>query len=417
MNSRTKSQIAWALYDWGNSAFATTVLAGLFPVFFKQYWRTGVPPEESTAQLAVFNTAAGVLIALLAPLLGAIADCAGGRKRLLALFTMTGTIATASLALVGQEGWLAAGLLFAAGIVSFQGAIIFYDALIVEVAQDREVDWVSALGYSLGYLGGGLLFALNVAMTLKPEWFGLSGRVQAVKVSFVTVALWWGAFTVPLLLGVRERTPAGNPGWGRALHLGLHQLRGTLRELLARRPLLLFLVAYIIYIDGVGTVIRMATDFGLSIGLRSDSLITALLLVQFIGFPAALAFGKLGQKIGARKGILIGLGVYTGAILWGSQMTEGWEFYILAALIGLVQGGVQALSRSFFARLVPPARAGEFFGLYNMVGKFAALFGPALMGTVTWVSGSTRIGIVSLVLLFVVGGGLLMKVDLSRDGS
>lgn len=405
---KRRPQIAWALYDWGNSAFATTVLAGFFPIFYKQFWHPDVAVEQSTFELGAFNTGAGFLVALLAPIIGAIADHSSGKKRFLAVFTALGVLATAALAVAGSGAWMTAGLLFAVGIIGFQGSMIFYDALLVEVAGPEEVDWVSALGYALGYLGGGVLFAVNVAMTLKPELFGLSGKSQAVQVSFVTVAVWWALFTIPLMLQVREQpAPGAGRGAGAAIRDGLVQLAGTVRHIRSLRPVLIFLIGYIIYIDGVGTVIRMAVDFGLSLGFPSESLIIALLLVQFVGFPAALVFGKVGQHLGARRGIFIGLAIYIVATLWGSQMTSVKEFYGLAILIGLVQGGVQSLSRSLFARLIPTDKAGEFFGFYNMVGKFAALIGPALMGTVGLVTGSTRWGIASLVLLFLVGGAFL----------
>lgn len=411
MSTPRRQQISWALYDWGNSAFATTVLAGFFPIFFKQYWHSDVPAVESTFHLAVFNTVAGIVVALLAPILGAIADRAGRKKTFLTVAAIVGIAATAALAGVGSGSWMAAGLLFALGIVAFEVSLIFYDALLLDVSGPGEVDWVSALGYSLGYLGGGLLFAVNVAMTLKPEFFGLADASQAVKVSFVSVAVWWGVFTIPLLADVREKLRAPTAGAAAsAVREGLRQIADTFREIRALRPVLLFLAAYIIYIDGVGTVIRMAVDFGLSIGFSSESLIIALLIVQFVGFPAALVFGSLGRRLGPRAGIFIGLGVYMFATIWGSQMTSVKEFYFLAILIGLVQGGVQSLSRSLYARLIPPDKSGEFFGFYNMLGKFAAIIGPTLMGAVSLLAGSTRAGMLSLVLLFLGGGALLTRV-------
>lgn len=414
--SLRRQQISWALYDWANSAFATTVMAGFFPIFYKQYWRPDVAVEQSTFELGVFNTVAGIVVALMAPILGAIADRAAGKKRFLATSAILGIAATAALAGVASGSWLAAGVLFALGVIAFEISLIFYDALLLDVSGPGEVDWVSALGYSMGYLGGGLLFAVNVWMTIRPATFGLADASQAIKISFISVAVWWLVFTLPLLFGVREIRRVAEPGPSMgAIRAGLQQLAGTFKQVRNLKPVFLFLIGYLIYIDGVGTVIRMAVDFGLSLGFSRDSLIKALLIVQFVGFPAALVFGQLGKRLGAKTGIFIGLAVYIFATVWGSQMTNEREFYVLAIIIGLVQGGVQSLSRSLYARLIPQDKAGEFFGFYNMLGKFAALFGPMLMGTVSLMTGSTRMGILSLSSLFIIGGIILALVPVKQD--
>jgi UMF1 family MFS transporter len=406
---RRRAVLAWALYDWANSAFATTVMAGFFPLFFKQYWNSGVEATVSTFRLGLANSAAGVLVALAAPVLGAIADRGGGRKRFLGLFLTLGVVCTGALYGVSRGGWVAAAVMYAAAVVGFSGANIFYDALLVEVAREDRLDWVSALGFSLGYLGGGVLFAFNVALTLWPWVFGLADAAAAVRVSFLSVAVWWVLFSVPLFAWVPER---GRQGATVALvGQGFRQLAATFREVRRLKVAFTFLVAYWIYIDGVDTIVRMAVDFGLSIGLEQKSLITALLLVQFVGFPAALVFGRLGQGIGAKRGILLGLVVYLGVTVWGAFLDSPAEFYGLAVAIGLVQGGVQALSRSLFARLIPPGRSAEFFGFYNMMGKFAAVVGPLLMGWVGLLTGSSRASILAVAVLFLVGGGLLLAVD------
>ena len=404
-----RNAVAWALYDCGNSAFSTTVMAGFFPLFFKQYWSAGASVTESTSQLGWANSLASVIVALMAPLLGAIADAGNAKKRWLAGFAALGCCATAGLSLVAKGEWQQAAALYALATVGFAASLVFYDALIVSVADDSESDRVSALGYSLGYLGGGVLFAVNVAMTLKPELFGLADKAAGVKVSFVTVALWWAVFTLPLLLRVRERERPVNvtqPALGRALA----QLRSTFARVRSMPEVWRFLLAYWLYIDAVDTVIRMAVDYGLSLGLPSESLIIALLITQFVGFPAAIVFAKLSGRIGTQRSILLGIVVYIGVTVMGYFMTTAAEFYALAIVIGLVQGGVQALSRSFYSRLIPENEAGEFFGFYNMLGKFAAVIGPLLMGVVGVLTGSPRLAILSLVILFVAGGLLLMRV-------
>ena len=401
--------MSWALYDWANSAFATTVMAGFFPVFFKQFWSAGAEVTVSTFRLGLANGLGSFAIALLAPLLGAIADRGGARVRTLALFTVLGAAMTGALYWLGRGDWEAAVALYVLASFGFAGGIIFYDSLLLDVARHDELDLVSAWGYALGYLGGGLLFTVNVAMTLRPAWFGLADAAEAVRLSFITVAAWWLLFSLPVFLFVRETRPAGRPGFVEAARAGFRELRMTLSQVRRYRPLAWFLLAYWLYIDGVNTVIKMAVDYGLSLGFPQQSLIAALLLTQFIAFPAAMAFGWLGTRIGARNGIFIAIGVYTAATLGAYRLDSVGEFYALACMIGLVQGGIQSLSRSYFGALVPAGKQGEFFGFYNMMGKFAAVLGPVLVGVTALASGSPRAGILSIVILFVGGAAVLWK--------
>lgn len=410
---RRKPVVGWALYDWANSAFATTVMAGFFPVFYSLI-SEGISAEDSQLYFNLTLAAASISIAVSAPLLGAVADRGGSRKKFLVFFASLGILMTGGLAWVHAGHWWVGLLLYGLGTVGFSGANVFYDSMLVDVADQDELDLVSAVGYSSGYIGGGLLFLVNVLMVQKPEWFGLQGAGAAVKASFVSVSVWWAVFTVPLLRWVVEAPTEDQAKPSQAIAQGLRQLIDTLKEIRTFRVLLLFLVAYWIYIDGVNTVIKTAVFFGDRIlGLDQAALITALLLTQFVAFPAALAFGALGQRIGPRPAILIGIGVYLAALVyaWRFLADEG-DFYLLAVAIGLVQGGVQSLSRSLYARLVPPSKTAEFFGFFNMVGKFATLFGPVLIAfTPKLIPGATgRDGIISLAILFVVGGFLLSRV-------
>jgi UMF1 family MFS transporter len=412
----TKKTLAWALYDWANSAFATSVMAGFFPVFFKQFWSVGQEVKLSTLYLGVANSTASVIIALLAPLLGAIADKGSSKKKFLLFFAMMGIVMTGSLYFVKGGSWGIAAALYIVAAVGFTGGNIFYDSLIVDVAEEKKMDFVSSLGFSFGYLGGGVLFSLNVAMTLMPQKFGLSDASEAVRLAFVMVAIWWGVFSIPIFLFVGEpRGVEGRKGLG-AVTAGFRQLQSTFRQIRKLKFVFLFLVGYWLYIDGVDTIIRMAVDYGMSLGFDYKSLIKALLVTQFIGFPAAIAFGKIGERLGTKMGIYIGISVYVAVTVWSFYMRREMEFYVLAAAIGLVQGGVQALSRSLYARLIPRKSAAEFFGFYNMLGRFAAVVGPILMGWVGVMSGSPRYAIFPILGLFISGALILHFVD-EEEGS
>lgn len=410
MSIQKKAIWSWALYDAGNSAFATIVMAGFFPVFFKSYWSSGTEVTVSTAQLGIANAAAGLLIALLAPLLGAVADRGQTKKRFICFFTYLGAAGTAVLAFVPQGSWQYAAALYIVGTLGFSGANIFYDALLPSVAHKKNVHQVSSLGFSLGYLGGGLLFAFCVLMSVKPELLHLS-REYAIKGSFLLTAIWWLIFTVPLILFIAEPKQADAPGLSQQIKDSLVSLLHTLKQLRRMRPAWLFLIAYWFYIDGVDTVIRMAVDYGMSLGFSSVDLVLALLITQFVGFPCALVFGRLGNRWGPKKALYLGICVYILIVLWGMIMENKREFYILAGMVGLVQGGIQAISRSYYSQLIPADKAAQFFGFYNMVGKYSAILGPALMGVSAYVSRSSRVGIGALLIFFLIGGILLWFVD------
>ena len=431
MTKEKKAIWGWAMYDWANSAFATTVMAGFFPVFFKKYWSYGVDVNMSTAQLGFGNSIASLFVALMAPVIGAIADKGSTRKKFLLFFAYLGVLMTASLFVIQQGEWAWAIFIYAMGIIGFSGANIFYDSLLPGVAGEEKIDFISGFGFSMGYLGGGLLFLLNVLMTLMPESFGLADSSEAVRYSFLSVAVWWGVFTVFIILWVpEEKTPSASRNGGNPVINGFLQIIKTLKKVRHQKTIVLFLLAYWFYIDGVDTIIRMSVDYGISLGFDSNDLILALLIVQFIGFPAALVFGKLGKQWGVRKAIYLALGVYIFVTIWAVMMTHKHEFYILAIAIGLVQGGIQALSRSYYSRLIPREQSAEYYGFYNMAGKFAAIIGPALIGVVGIIARrvlmppaptpqqaeyvgqlASRYGIGSILILFFIGAILLYFVD------
>ncbi len=412
----TKKVISWSLYDWANSAFATSVMAVFFPIFFKEYWNTGVEVTTSTFRLGLANSIASLIVAALAPVLGAIADRGGAKLKFLLFFAAMGIIMTGGMFFVAQGAWQLAFLLYVLGIIGFSGANVFYDSLIVHVAPAGKTDMVSSLGFALGYLGGGLLLAINVFMIHNPAFFGLSDVSEAVRVSLLSVAVWWAVFSIPVMIFVKEpQIEHQKTGWA-MVAAGFRQLRSTFKEIRKFRVVFIFLIAYWLYIDGVDTVIRMAVDYGMSIGFETDSLIFALLITQFVGFPAAIAFGKMGERLGTKAAILMGIAVYIGVTVWAMFMERTGEFYALAVVVGLVQGGVQSLSRSFYSRIIPANKAAEFFGFYNMLGKFAAVIGPFLVGWVGVLTGNPRIAIFSIIILFISGGVILHMVD-EKEGA
>lgn len=407
----TKKQVySWALYDWANSAFATSVMTAFFPIFFKRYWNEGVEATEVTFRLGMASSISSVVIVFLAPILGAIADRGGTRKKLLLFFATLGITMTGALVFIAQGQWLPAVAVYIAALIGFLGANVFYDSLIVGVSTERTVDRVSALGFALGYVGGGLLLVIHALIITFHEKLGIADITTAVKGSIFSVAIWWGVFALPLFLFVKEPRVTAPPR-GSVIREGFGQLIATFKEVRKLRMTLLFLLAYWLYIDGVDTVILMAVDYGASLGFSETDLIGALVITQFVGAPAAIAFGRIGEKLGPKTGLYVAIVVYTGVCTWGYFVSSPWEFYAMAVSIGLVQGGVQALSRSLYTRLVPPTKSGEFFGFYNMLGKFAAVIGPLLVAVVAKTTGSPRLPILSIIVLFAAGFFVLRKVD------
>lgn len=401
----------WAFYDWANSAFATTVMAGFFPIFFKSYWAAELQDAESTFIIGSANSIVGLLIAISAPIMGALADAGNSKKKLLVTFATIGIIATGYLFFIPESSWRFAITFYAIGVIGFSGGNIFYDSLLVSVAKEDERNRVSSLGFSLGYLGGGLLFLLNVLMFSFPNAFGLNSQIEAVLWSFLSVAIWWTIFSLPLVAGVKE--PGVNEKSKSLLQTSkdaFKSLRQTSQSISQYRSAVIFLLAYFLYMDGVDTIIRMSTSYGSDIGLSAQSMISALLLTQFIGFPATLVFGRYSDKFGHKQTLSFAIVVYIGVVLFSSQMDTAIEFFIMASVIGLVQGGVQAISRSYFSSLIPADKAAEFFGFYNFIGKSSVFIGPFMVSGIALITNSPSAGILSLLLLFIPGLILLRKV-------
>jgi len=480
---------SWVMYDWANSAFATTAMAAVLPVFFSTVAAKGVlTPVQASSTWGIISTIGMLLVAVAAPVLGAIADYGGSKKRFLAAFAMPGILAAALMVFIGTGDWVLAAVLYIIGEIGFSGSIIFYDSLLPHIAKADEIDMVSARGYAMGYLGGGILLAINVLMIQMPDAlgitalgarFGIGGTEMATRLSLFSVGLWWAIFSIPLFRNVPEpptsRLLAERPA--NPIRGGFARLATTFRELRLYRQLLVFIIAFWIYNDGIGTIIKMATIYGAEIGIGQTDLIGALLLTQFVGIPFSLLFGRLprredpnqafflsmvlynaltipligflaprfgvtsgpvavgivlvnqvvafllahfvgrrllagvAQRINTKNAILVALAVYCLVSIWGYFMATAVEFWLLAVMVGLVQGGSQALSRSLFGNMVPKAQTAEFFGFYDMSSKFAGLVGPLMFAVVGQLFGSSRLSIVSLIVFFIVGGLILSRVN------
>ena len=409
LNKRT---VSWSMYDWANSAYSTIVNTTFFPILFSGYWYR---QENSTTPLGLADGLSSLVIVLLAPVLGAIADRGGLKKRFLLAFLLLGSVFVGSLAFVAKGDWQIAIGVYVISYIGFLGANIFYDALIVDVSPREKLDMISALGFSLGYLGGGLAL-LGCVIYADPHKFGIASMTLPgqIPMVFLFVAIWWVLFALPILLFTKERPAQQNIIISRAVRQGFREFAQTISHIRQYKTVVTFLVAYWLYIDGVDTIILMAADYGKRIGFSDGDLIMAFLLTQFIAFPAALIYGKMGERYGAKAAILLAIAIYVGVTCYGYFIDSVREFYILAIIVGLVMGGIQSLSRSLYAQLIPADRSAEFFGFYNMLGKLAAVLGPWLMAVVSHVTGNPRLAILSLIILFITGGWFLLRVNVTK---
>ncbi len=416
---------AWALYDWANSGMITVVVTAVFPIYYAQVAAAGVEPTRATARYSAATALSLALIAVVAPFLGVVADRFRKKKALLGLFLALGASAVAGMALIQHGHWWAALVLFVLANIGASGSFIFYDSLLPHVAPPQTLDRLSLTGSALGYLGGGLILGLNLAWIQRPDLFGLpsgEGLTPAeatlpTRLAFLSVAVWWVLFAIPLFRRVPEPAgvvrEAGSGAGAAASREALRATLATLRDLRRFPEATLMLVAFLVYNDGIATIFRMAAIYGDRVGIGRGHLIGAILAVQFLGIPFTLLFGVLARRIGAKPSVLIALGVYacTGLLAW--RMDTTGEFYALALLISMVQGGAQALSRSLFASLIPRQRSAEFFSLFAVLDRFAGVLGPAIFSlTLVW-SGSIRTAILPLTAMFLVGGVLLLRVDVA----
>ena len=415
---------SWAMYDWANSAFITTIGAAVLPAFFGAVVAaglTGVQQSWATQIWGLTTAIAAAIVAVLAIVLGPIADYSASKKKFLGVFAGMGILASLLMVGIGRGGWLPAIILYVIGRIGFSGANVFYDSLLPHVAREDEMDQVSSLGYALGYLGGGLLLAVNIAMIMfapEGDLWGVPWAEWMPRFSFFTVGVWWLVFSIPLFRNVSEpRGSAGSEPRIPPIVAGFRSLRGTFRDLGRYKQLMLFLVAFWLYNDGISTIIDMATIYGQEVftagGVQDATihLIAALLITQFVGFPFAYLFGWIARKLGTKRAIYLGLVWYTLICVGGYFMSQIWHFYALAVAVGFVQGGSQALSRSLYGAMTPKTKSAEFFGFFNIMGKFSAILGPLLFATVGRLFGESRYSIFSLIVFFIVGIVLLSRVD------
>ncbi len=411
----TPQQRAWALYDWANSAFATTIMAAVLPIYFHDVAASVLPEPERTAYWGYTSAVALLIAALISPLLGAYADLAGSKKKFIGFFTVLGVVATLGLWWVGRGDYQLAATLYILGNIGFAGGLVFYDALLPGVAKPADLHRVSTAGYAIGYLGGGVLLAINLLWITKPEWFGIADKGIAVKLSFVSVGIWWAVFSLPLLLKVPEPPVFGDSSEKtvfKCLSLSVDRLFKTAREIRKYRQIWIFLLSFWFYSDGIGTIIKMATTYGREVGIGANHLIGALLLVQFVGIPATFVFGKIADRLGPKPALQICLFVYTMICLIGYFMSSPIHFWALAVLVAMVQGGSQAISRSLYAMLVPTDKLAEFFSFMSVSSRFAGILGPFVFGLTTQLFGGSQISILMLVSFFVIGSFLLYFVDI-----
>ncbi|TGB05319.1 MFS transporter [Halobacillus salinus] len=411
---KKKPVISWMLYDFGNSAFATTMMAAVLPIFYYDVAAQGVKESLAASYWGYSQSIAVLIVALLAPILGAISDYSAAKKKFLMFFAFMGMIASVLFAFVNTGDYLFASLLLIIGTIGFSGGNVFYDAFLPEVADESNIDSVSAKGFAFGYIGGGILLAINLLMILKYEWFGLTDSLAGTHLAFISVGIWWFIFTIPLIKNVVEEKKQQPERTKSYAVIGFSRLARTVKELKLYKQLLVFLVAFWLYNDGISTIIKMATIYGRDIGIDSNSLIIALLITQFVGIPFAFLFGWLAGKITAKRALMLALFAYLVIVVFGYFMSSALHFYILAICVGMVQGGAQALSRSLFGRMVPADRHAEFFGFYGISAKFSAIFGPFAFALVGQMTGSSRLGILSLVFFFIVGIILLWFVDVDK---
>ena len=408
---------AWAMYDWANSAVQTTIIAAIFPIYYQKVAAAGQPEALATSRFAWATTIAILIVAVIAPLLGAIADYTAIKKRLLALFLIVGATATAAMYWIGQGDWQFALVLFVIVNVGVAGSIVFYESLLPHLVGEEDLDRVSSAGYAIGYLGGGTLLALNLLMIQMPTTFGLPDAGTATRVALASVGLWWVIFSIPLFRSVPEpavRLERDERAGESAFLTGMRRLRETFHELRRYRNAFVLLLAFLLYNDGIQTMIRMATIYGSGIGLPPSAMIAALLLTQFIGVPCAFAFGAIAGRVGAKAAVFGGLAVYLLITLLGYFMTTAVHFFALAILVGMVQGGTQALSRSLFAAMIPRHKSSEFFAFFSVFERYAGVLGPAIFAFVIETTGSGRSAILAVALFFILGGAILVFVDVDE---
>lgn len=410
MKKLTKKELSWITYDWANSAYSLAITTAIFPVFFKNVAAKGVDASTSTAFFGYTNSVASFLIAILAPILGAMADYKGRKKKFFTTFLLIGILGTGLLSIVGEGQVVLCSLIYTLSVVGYSGTNIFYDAFLIDVTKDENMDKVSSLGFGFGYIGSCIPFIISIILISKPALIGLT-TIEATRIAFIITALWWLIFSLPILKNVNQEyyiEPVPN-----VIKTSFVRLKNTFLSITKYKNVFMFLLAYFFYIDGVNTIIKMSTAFGMDLGLNANKLMIILLVLQVVAFPCAIIYGKLADRFSARAMILVGIITYIGITIYGYFLKTEFDYWVIAILVGSAQGGIQALSRSYFGKLIPKESNSEFFGIYNIVGRFSAVFGPLLMGVFTQITGNSKFGVLSILILFIIGLYFFSKV---RDG-
>lgn len=415
MKNINKLEKSWIMYDWANSAYTLTVTSTILPLFFKMILvDSGQEASLSTAYWGYTNALATLIIAVLAPILGTIADYRGYKKIFFVVFVSLGVLATFGLATVTSGLWIILLLFYLISSVGFAGGNVFYDAFLVDVTTEEKMDRVSTLGFALGYIGSTIPFIVSMAIVILAQFNKIPiGVASASKFAFIITAIWWGVFSIPIIKNVKQIH--GIEKEEHIIRKSFIRLFNTFKNIKNHKQIFIFLLAYFFYIDGVSTIIKMATSYGADLGIGTTTLLVVLLVTQFVAFPFAILYGKLAEKFSARKMIYVGIVIYIIICIYAYFLDSALDFWILAMLVGTSQGGIQALSRSYFGKLVPKENSNEFFGFYNIFGKFAAIMGPLLVGLVTQITGKTNNGVFSIIILFIIGGIILLKVPKEED--
>lgn len=410
----TKEERSWIMQDWANSAYSIMITTAVFPLFFKAVASSGgLSDATSTAYWGYANAIGTLIVSVLAPILGALADYKNQRMPMFTFFTLSGIIATLAFSFAPEGSWLYLFIFYVISAIGFSGANIFYDGSIIDVTTNDRMDRVSSAGFGWGYIGSSIPFVIFIIFQLT-DILPIS-QTLLVKLGFVMTAIWWFVFTIPYWRHVEQKSYI--PRETQLIKNSFKRLWGTLKGIKAYKQAFLFLIAYFFYIDGVGTIFKMATAIGSDIGLSSNDLIVVMLVVQFVAFPFSILYGILAKRFGAKNMIFVGIVTYTFICIYALQLDSLTAFIILGLLVGTAQGGVQSLSRSLFGQLIPKERANEFFGFYNIFGKFAAVVGPFLVGIIAQLTGNSLDGVFALIILFIIGGILLMFVKIPQENS